>query len=45
MNIKDVDIANAERDSDPVRFASYENANDISSRYEEMHRKHRSKKV
>lgn len=37
MNIEDVDIVNAERDSDPVRFRSYDPSNDISARYEQMH--------
>lgn len=42
MNIEDLDIVNAERDSDPVRFRSYDPSNDISTRYEEMHPRHQS---
>lgn len=42
MNVEDVDIVNAERDSDPVRFRSYDPSNDISARYEEMRPRHQS---
>ena len=42
MNIEDVDIVNAERDSDPVRYRDYDSSNEISTKYEEMHPRHES---
>lgn len=37
MNIEDANIANAERDADPVRWHDYDPNNGMESRYESLH--------
>lgn len=37
MNIQDANIANAERDADPVRWRDYDPSNVLESRYETLY--------
>lgn len=37
MNAEDANIANAERDADPVRWHDYDPTNTMESRYESLH--------